>query len=102
MTHQFAPNRCSASQRLRRSVTEELDEVPDAAGVLAHRRDLESIVAADPHFDPTLPHLLVGAAGRFELARQVHGLDDVAGHANRVALVDRVVNETECGTDDNA
>src|ERR1700679_1314829 len=58
VTHQFASVRCCTSQRFSRGVTEELDEVPDIAGVLPHWGDLESIIAADHHLDPSLPHLL--------------------------------------------
>jgi hypothetical protein len=99
--HQFAADRRRATQGLRRRIAEELDEMPDVAGVLAHRRQLEPIVSADHHLHAALSHLLVGAASRFELARQMHFLDYVARHPDRVALEDRVVHEPEGGTDDD-
>src|SRR5271166_5237268 len=74
----------------------------DVAGVLSHRRDSETIVAADDDLHSALPHLMISAAGRFELSRQAYFLDDVARHADPIAFIDGVVNEAEGRSDEDA
>src|SRR5277367_778674 len=99
--HQVATDRGRALQRLRRRIAEKLHEMADVAGVLADRRDGETIVAADDDAHAPLAHLFVGGDGEFEFARHSHSFDDILGQADDVALEYAIVHETESGSDDH-
>ena len=71
VAHEVATNGGGTFQRLGRRVAEELDEMANVAGVLAHRGDGKAIIATDHDAHAAPPHLVIGGDCVFELARRI-------------------------------
>jgi hypothetical protein len=100
--HQLRAHDRRTAQRLGGRVAEIGDEVLDVAGVLAHRRHREAIVAADHDANAALPDLVIGRTSGVELAVEMQRLADLGRDPDDAALLGAVVDEAEGRADEGS